>query len=60
MDKVNYSRSKIVGVFFAPARYMVVKIARFSSEVVLQTIKHMMIYPSLDPSLKIIALHIAV
>jgi hypothetical protein len=34
----------------------VVKITRSSSEMVLQTKKHTMIYPSLGPSLKIIAL----
>jgi hypothetical protein len=45
---------------FAPARYRVVKITRSSSEVVLWTIKHTMIYPDLGPTLEVIALHLAV
>jgi hypothetical protein len=43
-------------VFSAPANYGVVKIARFSSEVVLQTMKHTMIYPCFGPFSEIIAL----
>jgi hypothetical protein len=42
---------------FAPVRYMVVKTAHFSSEVVLQTTKHMVIYPGLGSSLEVITLH---
>jgi hypothetical protein len=45
-----------MSVFFAPARYKVVKIARSNFDVVLRTIKHMMIYPSLGPSLEVIVL----
>jgi hypothetical protein len=37
-------------VFFAPARYRVVKITDSSSEVVLRTTKHTVIYPDLGPS----------
>jgi hypothetical protein len=37
-----------LSVFFAPTRYKVVKIARFSSKVVLRTTKHMVIYPGID------------
>jgi hypothetical protein len=45
-----------VGVFFAPARYRVVKMMCSSSEMVLQTTKHTMIYPGSGPSLKVIVL----
>jgi hypothetical protein len=45
-----------LSVFFAPARYMEVKIARSYSEVVSQTTKHTMIYPGSGPSLEVIAL----
>jgi hypothetical protein len=38
------------------ANYNVVKIKHFSSEVVLQTIEHTMIYSGLGPSLKVIVL----
>jgi hypothetical protein len=38
----------------------VVKIARSSFEVVLQTTKHMVIYPGSGPSLEVIALRLAV
>jgi hypothetical protein len=38
---------------------MMFKITHSSSEVVLRTTKHTMIYPALGPSLKIIALHLA-
>jgi hypothetical protein len=43
-------------VFSTPAKYRVVKIARSSSEVVVQTTKHTMIYSSSGSSLKVIAL----
>jgi hypothetical protein len=46
--------------FFAPTRYMVVKIAHFSSEVVLLTMKHTIIYPGSDPFSKVIALRLVV
>jgi hypothetical protein len=46
--------------FFAPARYRVVKITHSYFEVVLQTIKHTMVYPSAGPSLEVIALHPAI
>jgi hypothetical protein len=43
-----------LSVFFTPARYMVVKITRSCSEVVLQTTKHTMIYLDSGPSLEVI------
>jgi hypothetical protein len=43
-------------VFLAPARYRVVKITRSSSEMVLRTMKHIVIYPGLGTSLEVIAL----
>jgi hypothetical protein len=43
-------------MIFSPARYRVVKITRFSFEVVLRIMKHTVIYPDSDPSLKIIVL----
>jgi hypothetical protein len=43
-------------VFFAPARYRVVKIACSCPEVVLQTTKHTMVYPSSSSSLEVIVL----
>jgi hypothetical protein len=43
-------------VFFALVRYRVVNIAHFSSEVVLQTMNHTVIYPGSVPSLEVIAL----
>jgi hypothetical protein len=46
-----------LSVFIALARYRVVKIMCSSSEVVLQTTKHTVIYPSSSPSMKVIALH---
>jgi hypothetical protein len=49
-----------LSMFFAPARYRVVKITRSCSKVVLSTIKHTMVYPSSGPSLEVIALHPAV
>jgi hypothetical protein len=45
-----------LSVFLVPTRYRVVKIMRSSSEVVLQTTKHTVIYPGSGPSSKIIAL----
>jgi hypothetical protein len=45
-----------LSVFFALARYSKVKIVSFCSKVVLRTIKHTKIYPSLGLSLKVIAL----
>jgi hypothetical protein len=49
-----------LSVFFALIRYMVVKIARSSFEVILRAIKHTMINPGLGPSLEVIALYPAV
>jgi hypothetical protein len=46
-----------LSVFFAPTRYRVLKIACSSSEVVLRTMKHIVIHPSSGPSLQVIALH---
>jgi hypothetical protein len=43
-------------VFFAPARYRVVRISHFYSEMVLQTKKHTMDYPGLGPTLEVITL----
>jgi hypothetical protein len=43
-------RKKVMSVFFASARNRVVKIMRSSSEVVLQTIEHTVIYPDLGLS----------
>jgi hypothetical protein len=42
--------------FFAPTNYGVVKITHSSSEVVLQTMKHTMIYPDSCPFSEVIAL----
>jgi hypothetical protein len=42
--------------FFAPARYMVVKITRSCSDMVLLTIKHTIVYHGSCLSLKVIAL----
>jgi hypothetical protein len=47
----------VLSVFFAPTNYGVVKIARSSFKVVLQTIKHTMIYPILGPSSEVIAIY---
>jgi hypothetical protein len=44
-------------VYSALANYRVVKIAHSSSEVVLRTMKHTMIYLGSSPSSKVIALH---
>jgi hypothetical protein len=49
----------IVSVFYTNKNW-VVKITRSSFKVVLQTTKHTMIYPSSDPSLEVIALHVVV
>jgi hypothetical protein len=46
-----------MSVFFAPTRYIVVKIVHSNFEVVLQTMKHMVIYHGLGVSLEVIALH---
>jgi hypothetical protein len=43
-------------MFFALTNYGVVKITRSSSKVVLQTVKHTMIYPGSGPSSEVIAL----
>jgi hypothetical protein len=48
-----------VGVF-STDKNRVVKITRFSSEMVLQTTKHTVIYPSLGFSLEVIALCLVV
>jgi hypothetical protein len=45
-----------LSVFFTLARYRVVKIAHSSSEVVLQTTKHTVIYLGSGPSSDVIAL----
>jgi aromatic ring-opening dioxygenase LigB subunit len=49
--------SIVVLVFFALARYRVVKIARSSYEVVLRTTKHMVIYPGSGPLIEGNTLH---
>jgi hypothetical protein len=49
-----------LSVFFAPARYRVVKITHSYSEMVLQTTKHTKIYPDSGPYLEVIALRPAV
>jgi hypothetical protein len=48
--------TQLVSVFFVSIRYMVVKIVCSSSEVVLRTTKHTVIYSDLGPSLEVIAL----
>jgi hypothetical protein len=50
----------MLSVFFALARYRVVKIACSSSKVVLRTTKHTVIYPSSGTSSEVIALRPAV
>jgi hypothetical protein len=52
---LTYQLSVFVGVF-CTEKNRVVKIVHSSSEVVLQTIKHMVIYPGSGPSLEVIAL----
>jgi hypothetical protein len=49
-------RGVLLSEFFAPTRYRVVKIVHSSSEVVLRTMKHTVIYPSSGPS-EVIALY---
>jgi hypothetical protein len=49
-----------LSVFSAPANYGVVKTARSSSEAVLQTMKHTMIYPGSGLPSEVIALRLAV
>jgi hypothetical protein len=49
-----------LSLFFAPARYKVVKIMHSCSEVVLGTTKHTIVVPSLGPSLEVITLRPAV
>jgi hypothetical protein len=46
-----------LSMFFAPARYRVVNLIYSCSEVVLQTTKHIIVYPGLCPYLELIALH---
>jgi hypothetical protein len=47
-------------MFFALANYVVVKITRSSSDVVLQTTKHTVIYPGSGCSLEVIDLRLVV
>jgi hypothetical protein len=49
--------ARVLSMFYAPTKYRVVKIARSSSEVVWQTMKHTVIYPGSGPSSEAIALH---
>jgi hypothetical protein len=49
-----------MSVFFAPARYKVVKIALSYFKVVLQTTKHTIFYLGSGPSLEVIALRLAI
>jgi hypothetical protein len=58
--KFTFEFAVLLSVFFALARYSLVKIARSSSEVALQTTMHMVIYPDSGPSLEVIALRAAV
>jgi hypothetical protein len=53
---VSHSEVGILSVFFAPARYRVVKITHSYSEVVLWTTKHTIVYRSSGPSVEVIAL----
>jgi hypothetical protein len=46
-------------VFFALARYRVVKIVCSYSEMVLQTMKHTIVYPNSGPYYEVIALCLA-
>jgi hypothetical protein len=46
-----------LSVFSVPVNYEVVKIAHFSSEIVLRTMKHTMIYLSSVPSFEVIVIH---
>jgi hypothetical protein len=56
---IHFPRKRYILVFFAPARYRVVKITRSYSEVVLRTIKHTMVYPGSGSSLEVIDLRLA-
>jgi hypothetical protein len=53
--QLRYMAPTLVGVFCTSKNKMV-KITRSNSEVVLRTIKHIMIYPGSGPSLEVIAL----
>jgi hypothetical protein len=55
----NLSKCKGVSVF-CTGKNRVVKITHFSSDVVLQTIKHVIIYPGSGSSLEVIALRPAI
>jgi hypothetical protein len=58
IDILHNKRMKLkMSVFFAPARYRVVKIVRSSSEVALQIMKYIVIYLGLGPSLEVRDLH---
>jgi hypothetical protein len=59
MLQINLPDTLIVSVFYT-GKNRVVKIMHSSSEVVLRTIKHTIIYSSSGPSLEIIALRPAV
>jgi hypothetical protein len=48
--------SLVMSVFSALTKYRVVNIVHSSSEVVMRTMKHTVIYPGSDPSLEVIAL----
>jgi hypothetical protein len=56
-NNAHYFLEGYLTVFSTMVNYGVVKITHSNSEVVLQTIKHIMIYPSLGPSLEAIALY---
>jgi hypothetical protein len=60
MVSIHAEKHKYIGhtlsVFSTPTNYGVVKIARSSSEVVMRTMKHTMIYPGSGPSSEVIAL----
>jgi hypothetical protein len=54
IDILHNKRMKLkMLVFFAPARYRVVKIVCSSSELALQIMKYIVIYLSLGPSLEV-------
>jgi hypothetical protein len=53
-------RPRNLSVFSTLRNYGVIKIARSSFEVVLRTMKHTIIYPSLAPSSEVIALRLVV
>jgi hypothetical protein len=52
--------SQVLSMFSALAKYKVVKITYSSSEVAVQITKHTVIYTGLGPSLKVIAIRLAV